>query len=146
MICWPFKANITEKLEMTLVFLSSNKMGCKHMVSNGCGLENEPISGSIAWREIFFGNPLNYRSDGVSETWNSGPRVPGIERPEISFFWMADFLITSFAQGAFVVKNACFIINSSNILMKFCLFRVEKAPETFQWCYYAAIFIVCCIM
>ena len=38
-------ANITEKLEMTLVFLLSNKKGCKRMVSNGCGLESEAISG-----------------------------------------------------------------------------------------------------
>ena len=52
----------------------------------------------IAWCEIFFGNPLNYRSDGVSETWNSGPRVPGIERPEISSFsngWLDENFICS---------------------------------------------------
>ena len=45
-----------------------------------------------------FGNPLNYGSNGVFETWNSGPRVPGIEHPKISSFsndWFVDNFIYS---------------------------------------------------
>ena len=84
-------ANITEKLEMTLVFLLSNKKGCKRMVSNGCGLESEAISGSHCLMWNLFWQPLELSVRwrvwdmelGPPSSWNWTPRNI------FSFEWLA---------------------------------------------------------